>query len=173
MRRFAHGDTAAFEELYRRYERPVYSFCLRLLGDPDRAQDAFQEAFIRVVDGRENYRSQGRFRSWLFTIARHACADQARDASRFSLDRGEAQDAASQSAGAGAEGRVAARDELDRVLTLLPREQREVVLLSRYYGFSYGEIADLTGSTEAAVKQKAYRALKTLRAALSVQEEEG
>jgi len=41
MERFAHGDTAAFEELYRRHERPVYSFCLRLLGDPDRAQDAF------------------------------------------------------------------------------------------------------------------------------------
>jgi len=173
MRRFAHGDTAAFEELYRRYERPVYSFCLRLLGDPDRAQDAFQEAFIHVVDGRENYRYQGRFRSWLFTIAHHACADQARDVRRFSSDPGEPQGAASQSAGAAAEGRVVARDELDRVLALLPREQREVVLLSRYYGFSYGEIADLTGSTEAAVKQKAYRALKTLRAALSAQEEEG
>jgi RNA polymerase sigma-70 factor (ECF subfamily) len=170
MRRFAHGDTAAFEELYRRYERPVYSFCLHLLGDPDRAQDAFQEAFIRVVDGRENYRSQGRFRNWLFTIARHACADQARDAGRSSSDLGEPQGAESQSAGPAAEGRVVARDELGRALALLPREQREVVLLSRYHGFSYREIADLTGSTEAAVKQKAYRALKTLRAALSTEE---
>jgi len=126
-----------------------------------------------MVDGRETYRSQGRFRSWLFTIAHHACADQARDARRFSLDRNEAQQAATYSAGAGAEERVAVRDELGRVLALLPREQREVVLLSRYYGFSYGEIADLIGGTEAAVKQKAYRALKTLRAALSAQEGEG
>ena len=161
MRRFAEGDISAFEELYRRYERPVYNFCWRLLGDSDRAHDAFQDAFMRVVEARARYGSRGRFRSWLFSIVRHACIDQARDARRSVPDH-----AVEAPTGlAGIEGRVAARDELDRVLALLPQEQREVLLLSHYHGFSYREIAELTGGTEAGVKQKAYRALKTLRAA--------
>ena len=57
------------------------------------------------------------------------------------------------------------RDEVAHLLSVLPADQREIVLLHRYEGFSYAEIAGMTGTTEAAAKQKAYRALLALRTA--------
>lgn len=164
MKRYARGDAAAFEALYRRYEAPVYGFCLRYLGDPDRAADAFQETFVRLIDARDDYEPRGRFRSWLFTVARRVCVDHSRAASDRRASEVLPDELPAGAPGQDVERQVAARDEAARLLATLPAAQREVILLSRYHGFTYAEIADLVGSTEAAVKQQAYRALTTLRA---------
>lgn len=166
MRQFAGGDESAFETLYRRYEAPVYGFCARYLGDLDRAADAFQETWIRLIDARDRFEPRGRFRSWLFTLAHRACADQLRDARR--TDQLAAVSAASARAAAEAspskhEIAVTSRDEVTWLLGALPSDQREILLLARYHGFTYAEIAEMTDSTEAAVKQKAYRAIKAVR----------
>lgn len=163
MARFAAGDIAAFSVLYDRYEASVYGFCLRLLGDRDAADDAFQDTFVTLIDQRFRYRDQGRLRGWLFTIARNVCLDRLRMAERrdnlrpflpriSALGRSPARAAEE-------------RDELTRLLAVLPPDQREILLLHRHAGFSYAEIAELKRSTEAAVKQKAYRAAVALRAA--------
>lgn len=164
MLRYARGDIAAFEELYDRYASRLYDFCLRQLGDSDVAGDALQEVFRRVVDARSTYAAQGRFTSWIFTIARRVCADHWRRANRevpveSVADRYELQ----ASAASDVEDEVADRDELQRLLALLPPQQREVLLLSKYHGFTYREIAEMLDSTEVAVRQKVYRALKALR----------
>ena len=162
MARFAAGHAEAFAELYERYEAPLFGFCLRHLGDPDNAEDAFQDTMMTVIEQRFQYRARGRLRSWLFTIARNVCLDRARLGQRRArllslhespdqpVDVGPARDAES-------------RDELIRLLATLLPDQREILLLHRYHGFSYAEIAVMTSSTEAAVKQKAYRALLALR----------
>ena len=164
MARFTAGEVAAFETLYDRYETAVFGFCLRLLGDRHSAEDAFQETMIAVVERAPVYRERGRFRGWLFAIARNACLDRARRSVRrhalLSATRGRG-------AGAGVrdpESTLLVRDEIARLLSQLPADQREILLLHRYEGFSYQEIAGITGSTEAAVKQKAHRALRQLRA---------
>jgi len=166
MERYAAGDVGAFEELYGRYERSLYGFCLRYLGDPDAAADAFQDVLKHVVDARDVYEPRGRFRSWIFTIARRICVDSVRQARSTALFDARAGVPAEQITGVepGFEERVAELDEIQLLLRSLPREQREALLLSKYEGFSYAEIAAMIGSTEAGVKQKVYRALRTLRA---------
>jgi len=164
MRRYARGDIAAFEELYDRYASRLYDFSLRQLGDSDVAADALQEIFRRVVDARSTYAAQGRFTSWIFTIARRVCADHWRSANRevpveSVVDRHELEAAVASDV----EEKLAHRDELQRLLALLPPEQREALLLSKYHGFTYREIAEMLDSTEVAVRQKVYRALKALR----------
>ena len=162
MARFAAGHPEAFSELYERYEGPVYGFCLRLLGERDRAEDAFQDTFVTMVEQRLRYQDRGRFKSWLFTLARNVCLDQARQSVRRRRLLG-----LHASSGRASEREpdrvVEMRDELTRLLGSLPRDQREILLLHRYEGFSYAEIAGMTSSTEVAVKQKAYRALLALR----------
>ncbi len=165
MASYGRGDVAAFEELYERYQRRLYGFCLRYLGDPDAAADAFQETFVRVMDARNRYDPRGRFASWLFTIARRVCAGQLRAGRRREpLDIVENRPAVEFGHASTELGEhYAHHDELQRILAALPAEQREVLLLSKYYDFTYREIAGIVGSTEAAVKQKTYRALRLLR----------
>ncbi len=165
MQRYADGDMRAFERLYERHEGRVFGFCLRRLGDRDAAADAVQDAWRRVVDARERYEPRGKFESWLFTLVRRACADLRR--SRPDAERRE--DPSDESVrsptarGPAADEEAARRDELRRLLDRLTDGQREALLLSKYEGFSYREVAEITGSTEAAVKQKVYRALRRLR----------
>ncbi len=168
MERYAEGDPAAFRELYDRWSDRVYGFCLRYLGDESEAADAFQDTFHRLIESRDRYEEQGRFESWLFTLARRACAERARSTSS---DR-EARSLDEEPAGPTPvsdrprpDRRAEDRDELRRLLSQLTEGQREVLLLAKCEGFTYAEIAEMTGSTEAAVKQKVYRALRKLRAA--------
>ncbi|MBI4539176.1 MAG: sigma-70 family RNA polymerase sigma factor [Gemmatimonadetes bacterium] len=170
MARYTQGDMDAFGELYARYERPLFGFCLRYLGDPDAAADAFQEVFKRVVHAREAYEPRGRFRSWIFTIARRICTDSVRQArSGAPLEVAAAAWPEAIALQPRFENRVAHADEVRRLLAPLPDEQREALLLSKYEGLSYAEIAEITGSSEAAVKQKVYRAIQTVRALLERQ----
>lgn len=165
MRRYAAGDVKAFQRLYERYEERVYGFCLRRLGDPDAAADAFQDAWRRVVDGREGYEPRGKFESWLFTLVRRACVDLRRRRSDRESGAGLDEECvpAPAAPGTSPEDRLARRNALRRLLARLTDGQREALLLSKYQGFSYREVAEITGSTEAAVKQKVYRALNKLR----------
>lgn len=166
MSRYRRGDVQAFEALYERYERRVYGFCLHYLGDPDRAADAFQNTFRRLVDSRDRYEPRGRFASWLFTLARRSCIDllRARPTHEDVELAGEALRSDHPALRSSSpEQEVIDRSELRRLLAGLPAGQREALLLSKYHGFSYAEIAEMVGATEAAVKQRVYRALQTLQ----------
>ena len=162
MARFAAGHAEAFEALYERYEGPLFSFCLRLIGDEDLAQDAFQDTFITVIEQRLRYRDRGRFRSWLFTVAHNTCLDGARLVKRRARLL-ELHSGTGRNVEVSPEHAITSRDELTQLLAGLPADQREILLLHRYAGFSYAEIAEMTSSTAPAVKQKAYRALSALR----------
>lgn len=166
MARYADGDPEAFRELYDRWADRVYGFCLRQVGDEAEAADAFQDTFRRLIRARHRYEERGRFKSWLFTLARRACAERARSRSSGPERRLE-EDAAPTPVARNSDPstRAADQDVLQRVLARLTEAQREVLLLAKYEGFSYAEIAEMTDTTEAAVKQRVYRALKKLRGA--------
>lgn len=167
MLAYAGGDASAFAELYDRHADAIYAFCVRRLGSEADAEDVVQETFRRLVDARERYEPRGRFRSYLFTLARSACVDRVRsrsDDERLSKLREEGfqPEGADPLPGSGLE----TEEDLRRLLEHLTDEQREALLLAKYEGFPYADIAKMTGTTEAAVKQKVYRALRRLRRAL-------
>src|SRR5579872_6102399 len=67
------GSQTAFEELFARYKGPLYTYCLRMIGEKDRAGDAFQETFFRAIKYKDSFDKQKQFSSWLFAITRNVC----------------------------------------------------------------------------------------------------
>lgn len=173
MLRLAAGDSAALGELYDRYAKELYAFVLGLSGDPEAARDAVQEAFLKVLLARKAYRRGGNFKAWLFAIARNGAVDARRRRVRERLPRGEedeAQMAAVPHPGPDPAGEAAARElaeALGRAVERLPEPYRESVLLAKYAGLAYEEIAVRQGVSVGTVKARVFRAISRLRKSLA------
>lgn len=167
MARVRAGDARAFAELYERHRAPLFTFLVHLTGKRHLAEDLLQETFLRVYRSRHDYKASGRFKSWLFTIARRLVVDDYRRARIPWDDEGNTLEEIV--AAERAEHRVEAREQLERLeraLDTLPPGQREILLLSRDAGLDAEEIARVTGATPGAVRVGLHRALRRLRAAL-------
>lgn len=167
MARVRDGSVAAFQALYERHHRALFSFLLRLLADRPAAEDLLQETFLRVYLHRESYRPSAAFRTWLFTIARNLAIDHLRRRGPFQERVGEEDRVAAMPDPAPSPlRRVEAGEELwqfEAALSQLPPGQREVLLFSRYAGLSHAEIAEVTGSSPEAVRVALHRALRRVR----------
>jgi RNA polymerase sigma-70 factor, ECF subfamily len=140
LQRVAGHDRAAFEELYRRYARPVYGLALRRLGDRDRAEDAVQETFAAVWRSARSYRpDRGAGGPWLFAVARNAIVDRLRARSDPVADPPDAP-----SGEAGPDERVESgwvAWRVHRALDELPEQERAVIELAYWSGLSQSEVA--------------------------------
>lgn len=156
-----NGDLNAFNQLFHRYERKVYLYCMRVLLDDDMARDAFQEAFMKLYEHRASYDGRN-FMVWFFTIVRNVCLNMRRnkkttvpfETSRANESHTEFVD-------------VVLHDQIVIALNQLPVDYREAIVLYEYDGYSYQEIAGITGATIATIKIRIYRARKLLRTLLS------
>jgi RNA polymerase sigma-70 factor, ECF subfamily len=140
IERTGRGDRAAFEELYRRFARPVLAMALRQLGDNGRAEDATQETFAAVWRSARSYRSErGSASAWLYTVARHAIIDRARQRTEVVA---EVPEEASAEAGPAdhAESSWLAWS-VHSALERLPERERVVIELAYWSGLSQAEIA--------------------------------
>jgi RNA polymerase sigma-70 factor (ECF subfamily) len=176
--RFTAGDALAFEEVLRRYERPMYNYLLRSCRDPHAAADLLQEVFLRVVERSASFEGKSKFSTWLYTIARNLCIDASRKMGfrrHRSLDApGTADDPTplverSASGGPGQDRAAVSqrlRGEIARAVEALPEEQREVFLLREVQHLPFREIADIVGVPENTVKSRMRYALERLQAAL-------
>ena len=179
MHRFQRGDARAFETLMRRHRTPIHTFLCRLLGDRARAEDLLQETFLRVIKGLSGWEPRAQVRTWLYTIARHLAADEARrrihrQSDPLDAPRGDGPAPAERLADAGrapdeAAGDAQLRPLLEAALAGLPEEQREVFLLREQAGLSFPEIAEATGVNENTVKSRMRYALLGLRDRLAAQ----
>lgn len=181
LEEYKQGRPAAFRVLVERHHRPVYRFCLRALGNPQAAEDAAQEVFLRVVKHAPTWERKAKFTTWLYTIARNYCIDEARKG-RFrkteSLNepqkKGDGEEGAERIDNVAADDvgsdRVAdgarMRKVIDQTLAELPPEQREVFCLREYSGLAFKEIADLVGAGENTVKSRMRYALVALKKSL-------
>ncbi len=161
------GDRDAFEALYRRYRDRLHAFLVRYTGDPATAQDLFQETFLRVFRDRTRYEPRATFSTWLFTIARNLSLDSLkRVGPALSSSRLEAVERVIPDPSPGALEALQ-RQETDAALrwalTSLPEEERAILLLSRFEGLRYAQIAEILGTSEGAVKVRAHRAFQALR----------
>jgi RNA polymerase sigma-70 factor (ECF subfamily) len=175
MQQIARNDTDAFDALFRRHRRAVFSFTLRMVGDAPAAEDLTQECFLRVWRARDRYQPAA-FRTWLFTIARRLALDELkrRAAHPVSLAAETFDDAVCAGGGgplAGAEPAspqeiVMARElarVLDQALRGLPAELRETALLRDVEGLSYDEIAAVLDCPIGTVKSRLNAARKRLQ----------
>ncbi len=181
MLSYADGNVAAFEELVKRHERPLFHFILRSCHNRDRAEEILQEVFLRIIKYSDNYEPTAKFTTWAYTIARNLCIDKARKRSRateISLDqpRGPSEDGQSLGERLADGGAQAASVEYDRgefrqkllaALDELPDEQREVFMLREFSGLKYREIADTVGCKVPTVKSRMRYALEALRGHLA------
>jgi RNA polymerase sigma-70 factor, ECF subfamily len=157
------GDQAAFGQLVRVYERPVYNLTYRMLGDPAEAEDAAQEAFLRAYNRLATYQPDRKFVNWLLSIASHYCIDILRRkvrAPQLSLD-GPLPPQWLTSSAPRPEQVVSTKQERERVrqvLALLPPDYRAAVVLRYWYDMSYQEIAATMDTTESAIKSRLHRA---------------
>ena len=152
------GDAEAFEKVVTRCLPSAMAVAQQVLSDTSSAEDAVQEAFLRVVRGREAYAPSRPFSSWFFAILRNICVDILRSRARrtklvqeAAARRSAVQRPADSPAGA-----------LD-LLAGLPKGQRDVLVLRIVHELSFREVGAALGLTEEAAKKRAQRGLRRLR----------
>jgi RNA polymerase sigma-70 factor, ECF subfamily len=159
------GDPDAFSLVVEEFQRPVFNLCYRMLGDPDEAEDASQEAFLRAYNGLRSYDSSRSFSTWLLSIAAHYCIDQIRRRRMVLLSMDQIPTLDPPDPQLGPEASTSRREEQLRVQSLLntlgPQDRAAVIMLY-WYDMSYEEIADATGLTVSAIKSRLHRARRDL-----------
>lgn len=167
------GSQEAFQTLVERFERPVFSLVVRMVGDPATAEDLAQEAFLKAFRHLASYDPSRKLSSWLFKIAHNASLDSLRRGrdSQASIDE-PAAPGADEPRQLPADPRAedplerttfrAAGRALEEALGELRREYREILVLRFSEGLSYDEIAEVTGSPLGTVKVQIFRARKEL-----------
>ena len=172
VRRVQSGEAEAFEELVRAHEKTVYNLALRLVGNPQDAEDMAQEAFLKAYRSLPEFRGESKFSVWLYRIVSNVCLDHLRRQGRrpaSSLttedEDGEEQQwdvpDESQSPERLLEQKLT-REAVQRGLETLPADQRQILLLREIRGMSYEEIGQTLDLEPGTVKSRIFRARKKL-----------
>lgn len=175
MRQAAGGDAKAFERLVRHYQPRLQRFAARLLsGDTDAAQDATQEALLRLWRVRQRWLPCGSLEGFLLRAVRNICLDHARAAHPTEpLEAGSEHHQDDGDGPAGQVQRQAQADAVRQAVQALPEPQRTVFILSQYEGLPYAEIAAVLDCPVGTVASRKHQALQTLRRRLWAWREEG
>ena len=175
------GRDAAYRELVRRYERPVFSLIYRMVRDRELAEDLAQETFVKALNAIESYRPEFKFSSWIFKIANNAAIDhlRRRELDTLSLDgspNAETADAVEATALQVSDRTETPLEELEArelggaievAIGRLRPEYRACILLRHVEGRPYEEIAEMLNLPLGTVKTYIHRARNELRQALS------
>ncbi len=175
------GEEAAYRELIRRYERPLFSLLYRMVRDRELAEDLAQETFVKALNAIESYRPEFKFSSWIFKIANNAAIDhlRRRELDTLSLEGSpqaetpEAIEATALQIGNRQESpldEVEARElggQIETAIAQLRPEYRSCILLRHVEGRAYEEIAEILNLPLGTVKTYIHRARNELRQALA------
>jgi RNA polymerase sigma factor (sigma-70 family) len=159
------GDAGRLGVLFERHHRQLFTFFLRLTSDRSASEDLVQDVFFRMLKYRATYQPGTLFRAWMYQMARNAHID------RFKARRHEtglSPDEVREPAGTGQapDEALARREQLERLkaaLDRLPADKREVIVLCRFSGLKYDEVARLLGCEVGALKVRMHRAVRALR----------
>jgi RNA polymerase sigma-70 factor (ECF subfamily) len=175
------GQEAAYRELIRRYERPIFALLFRMVRDRELAEDLSQETFIKVLNALDSYRPEYKFSSWVFKIANNAAIDhlRRRELDTLSLEgspHAETPQAVEATAlQIGERGETALEEvenkelggEIERAIAKLRPEYRTCILLRHVEGRAYEEIAEILNLPLGTVKTYIHRARNELRITLA------
>jgi len=165
------GRESCFEELVRRYQRPIAAYVYRMVGNYDAALDLTQEVFIKVYNSLSRYRSEFKFSTWIYKIAHNAAIDHlrrhaVREQALVTWPESERREISIESRRLTPEQeseRKERRSEIEAVVQLLPTAYRELIVLRHSQDLSYDEIAEVTGLPLGTVKNRLFRAREAMR----------
>ena len=162
------GDQSAWRELVEATYRDVYSLCLRILGDPDDAVEATQDAYLKAWRGLAGFRGDSMFTTWLYRVATNAALSKHRGRKRRRAHEMGAEDIVltQMPSGNSTEGAAGARIDVGRLevaLQRLPEGNRQAVVLRDVYGLSMEEVAKELKCSETAAKVRVHRGRKKLK----------
>ncbi|HEU0012281.1 MAG TPA: RNA polymerase sigma factor [Longimicrobium sp.] len=165
VRRAQQGDAGAFEQLYREHAGRVYGLCLRLSGDPGRAEELTQDVFVRCWEKLGSFQGKSAFSTWLHRLAVNVVlGDKRSEGVRvhriFHTDEPEKYETA------GRAGDPGHGMDLERAIAQLPPGARSVFVLHDVEGYKHEEIAEMHGSAVGTCKAQLHRARRLLREAL-------
>lgn len=176
LARYHRGDLSAMEELFRRYQKPLYGYVRRVVSSTELAEDVVQETFIRLCRCQPNQcPEEGKFATWLYTIATNLCRDAFRRSSRRperpNSEIYEDEEAPVTSNLWSPEPESVENQTLHRemqrqvraAIEALPIRERNAVLLREYQGLAYDEIAEVMGCTTGSIKLLLHRGRRRLR----------
>ena len=165
------GFDGSFEELVRRYQRPISAYVYRMVGNYESALDLTQEIFIKVYNSLNRYRAEFKFSTWIYKIAHNAAVDHlrrtaTREQSLVLGPEGDTFDLPLESARLSPEQeseRKERRGEIEAVVRALPANYRELIILRHSQDLSYEEIVEVTGLPLGTVKNRLFRAREMMR----------
>ena len=170
------GREESFEELVRRYQRPIVAYVYRMVGDYDSALDLTQEVFIRIYNSLGRYRPEFKFSTWIYRIAHNAAIDHLRRSDSSRTEELEVEGEGGQTFQRPLASKAPTpeqlsernerRGEIEEVIRQLPPAYRELIVLRHAHDFSYDEIAEVTGLPLGTVKNRLFRAREAMRAQL-------
>jgi RNA polymerase sigma-70 factor, ECF subfamily len=158
------GDTAAFEALVRAHSGPVYAHALRFFGEPQAAEDAAQEVFIKVYRAIGGFDGTAAFSTWLYRVTRNVCLDMLRSGRRRPVPVDLIDVSLTAPDDPAAEAITTAT--VERAMRALAPEDRDALSAIGLFGLSYAEAAGALGVPEGTVKSRVFRARKALATAL-------
>lgn len=165
------GLDGGFEELVRRYQRPISAYVYRIIGDYESALDLTQEIFIKVYNSLRRYRSEFKFSTWIYKIAHNSAVDHLRRTStreqslicgteneHFELPIESNRLSPEQES-----ERKERRIEIEGIVRTLPPSYRELITLRHAQDLTYEEIVEVTGLPLGTVKNRLFRAREMMR----------
>jgi RNA polymerase sigma-70 factor (ECF subfamily) len=163
MQQVKEGNLAGMSVLFERYHLRIYNFFLKLTMKKDLSEDLTQNLFYRMIKYKNSYKNEYSVKSWIYQIARNLHSDYYRDAKRADKlimnIESYREDIIDDNGSYDEEDYV----RLENAFSALSREQKELLVLSRYQGLKYEEISSITKQSVPAIKVAVYRAIKQLR----------
>lgn len=164
MLKVKSGDFNKLGILFERYNRMLFGFFYRITSDREASEDLVQNLFIRILKYRKQFRGDGKFTTWMYTIARNIIADHFKHKKKKGLNVELNQSNENMNDDlAESEIEKEKYQLLHKALNCLETDKRELLILSRYQGLKYREIAEIMNSSEGAIRVKIFRALNDLR----------
>jgi RNA polymerase sigma-70 factor (ECF subfamily) len=168
MLRVKEGDHEAFRALIERHQRSVINVIYRAIGDAWEAEDLAQRVFIQIYRSARRYQPTAKFTTWMFTITHNTILNERRRRARHAAESLEAMTGGAQLPARDQDpSREVSERELQERITsaieALPEAQRTAVILCRFEGLAYEEIAVVLGCSVSAVKSLLHRARQTLK----------
>ena len=161
MRMVLNGDLDKMRYLFDRYQVRIFNYCLQLTNNREVSKDLTQEVFYKILKFRKTYKNV-RFSSWIYSIARNLCYDHHKQQKRQAQQIDDLRHF-TESLDSNLQEPQGDPRQLNYALNQLNLADKELIVMSKYQGMKYQEIAEITNSTVGAVRTKTHRALLKLK----------